>query len=84
MAWGLAGDEEAGGGCASVDGLMALAGGDLEAFSGVEDDVVVVDFEGEFTLEDVEELMGVDVAVTGFAGAGRHEFFDDAEFGCAD
>jgi hypothetical protein len=63
---------------------MILAGGDFEAFAGVEDDVVVVDFEGEFSLEDVEELMGVDVGVTGFAGAGRHELFDDAEFGGTD
>ncbi len=72
VAWGLAGDEEAGGGCASVDGLMLLAGGDFDAFAGVEDDVVVVDFEGEFSFEDVEELMGVDVGVAGLAGVGWH------------
>src|SRR5258708_33856473 len=84
VAWGLAGDEEAGGGCASVDGLMLLAGGDFEAFAGVEDDVVVVDFEGEFSFDDVEELMGVDVGVTGFGCAGGHELFDDAEFGRTD
>ena len=45
VAWGVAGDEEAGWGGASVDGLMVLAGGDFEAFPGVEDDPVVVDFE---------------------------------------
>jgi hypothetical protein len=72
VAWGLAGDEEAGGGCASVEGLMLLAGGDFEAFAGVEDDVVVVDFEGEFSFEDVEELTGVDVGVAGLAGVGWH------------
>ncbi len=49
-----------------------MAGGDFEAFAGVEDDVVVVDFEGEFSFEDVEELMGVDVGVAGLAGVGWH------------
>jgi hypothetical protein len=46
VAWGLAGYEETCCSCASVDGLMLLAGGDLEAFAGLEDEVVVVDFEG--------------------------------------
>jgi hypothetical protein len=57
---------------------MVLVGGDLEAFAGVEDEVVVVDFEGEFSLEDIEELTGVDVGVTNFGCAGWHELFDDA------
>ena len=39
------------------------------------------DFEGEFSFEDEEELARVRVEVPGFAGAGRHELFDDAEFG---
>jgi hypothetical protein len=51
---------------------MLLAGGDLEAFARVEDEVVVFDFESEFSFEDVEELARLDVGVTGFAGAGRH------------
>jgi hypothetical protein len=51
---------------------MILAGGDFEAFAGVEDDVMVVDFEGEFSFEDVEELTGVDVGVANFGCAGGH------------
>jgi hypothetical protein len=39
------------------------------------------DFESQLSFEDVEKLARVDVGVTGFAGAGRHEFFDYAEFG---
>jgi hypothetical protein len=42
----LAGDEDASGCGASVEGLMLLAGGDLEAFSGVEDVVLAFDFQG--------------------------------------
>ena len=57
---------------------MVLVGGDLEAFAGVQDEVVVVDFEGEFSLEDIEELTGVDVGVTNFGCARRHKLFDDA------
>jgi hypothetical protein len=63
---------------------MLLAGGDLEAFAGVEDEVVLVDFESKFSFEDVEELARVDVGVTDFAGAGRHSLFDDAESGGSD
>jgi hypothetical protein len=51
---------------------MLLAGGDLEAFAGVEDEVMPVDFESDFSFEDVEELACVDVGVTDFAGAGRY------------
>ena len=46
VAWGLAGDEDASGSGASIEGLMLLAGGDLEAFAGVEDMVLSVDLEG--------------------------------------
>jgi hypothetical protein len=42
------------------------------------------DLESQFSFEDVEKLARVDVGVTGFAGAGRHQFFDDAEFGSLD
>jgi hypothetical protein len=84
VAWGLAGDEEAGRGCASVDGLMVLAGGDFESFAGVKDEVVAVDFESELSFKHEEELAGVNVEVASLAGAGGHELFDDAEFGCFD
>jgi hypothetical protein len=63
---------------------MPLARGDLEAFASLKQEVVMFDFEGQFSFEDVEKLARVDVGVTGFAGARRHEFFDDAEFGSLD
>ena len=63
---------------------MALARGDFESFTGVKDKVMVFDFEGEFSFEDEEKLARVDVGMAGLAGAGRHEFFDDAEFGGTD
>ena len=44
----------------------------------------MVDFEYEFSFEDEEKLASVNVGVPGLAGVGRHEFFDDAEFGCFD
>jgi hypothetical protein len=50
----------------------------------LEDEVVMVDLEREFSFEDEEKLLGVDVGVTNFTGTGRHEFFDDAELGSFD
>jgi hypothetical protein len=60
---------------------MALAGRDFDAFISMKDEVVVFDFESQFSFDDVEKLARVDVGVTYFAGGGRHELFDDAEFG---
>ncbi len=42
---------------------------------------MMLDFEGQFSFEDEEELARADVRMTGLTGAGRHEFFDNAEFG---
>jgi len=42
---------------------------------------MMLDFEGQFSFEDEEKLTRVDVKMTGLTGAGRHELFDDAEFG---
>jgi hypothetical protein len=63
---------------------MPLARGDLEAFASLKQEVVMFDFEGQFSFEDVEKLARVDVGVTGFAGARRHPFFDNAEFSSLD
>ena len=63
---------------------MALAGEDFESFTTVKNEVVMLDFESEFSFEDVEKLACMDVGVARLAGAGRHEFFDDAEFGRTD
>src|SRR6266851_308742 len=80
----LADDEDSHGALAAVDGLVGLAGGDLDALAGFEGEVVVLDLEGELALEDEEELPGADVVVAGLAGAGRHGLFDDVEVGGAD
>ena len=79
MAWGLAGDQDARGLGASIDGLMFLAGGDFQPFTGLENQVMMLDFEGEFSFENEEKLACVDVKMSGLTGAGRHELFDDAE-----
>ena len=81
VAWGLAGDEDADRVGASIQCLMLLAGGDFEAFSSFKKEVVVIHFEGELAFEHEEELARVYVGVAGFAGAGWHELFNDAEFG---
>jgi hypothetical protein len=84
VAWGLTGDDDTHGLGASIHCLMALAGRDFDAFISLKDEVVVFDFESQFSFDDVEKLARVDVGVTDFAGAGRHELFDDAEFGSFD
>jgi hypothetical protein len=75
----LTGNEYAGGGATSVEGLMTLAGGDFEAFAGAKDVSLMLDFEGKFSFQHVEELVGVIVEVTPLGGAWGHEFFDNAE-----
>ena len=72
VAGGLAGDDDADWGGAPVHGLMRLTGGDLDSLSCLEGEVVMLDFHGEFALEDVEELAGARVVMAGFAGAGGH------------
>src|SRR5260370_19319697 len=81
---GLAGDEDAHGALAAVDGLVGLAGGDLDSLAGLEGEVVVLDLEGELALEDEEELAGTGVVVAGLPGAGGHQLFDDVELWGAD
>jgi hypothetical protein len=63
---------------------MVLAGRDLESFSGVNDEVMMLYFESEFSFEHEEELACVNVGVPGLAGVWRHELFDDAELGSFD
>lgn len=84
MAGGLAGDEDADWDGVPVDGLVGLAGGYLDSLACLESDVVVLDLDGQFAVEDVEELAGVGVVVAGLCCVGGHCFFDDAEFRCAD
>jgi hypothetical protein len=58
---------------------MLLARRDFQPFTGLKDEVMMLDFEDQFSFEDEEKLASVDVKMSGLAGAGRHEFFDDAE-----
>jgi hypothetical protein len=58
---------------------MLLARRDFQPFTGLKDEVMMLDFEDQFSFEDEEKLARVDVKMSGLAGAGRHEFFDDAE-----
>ena len=68
----LTGNDDANGSSTAVNGLMSLAGGDLDSFPCVESEFVVLDLDGEFALEDVEELAGARMVVAGFAGARGH------------
>jgi hypothetical protein len=63
---------------------MTFAWGDFESFAGVKNKVIMLYFEGQLSLEDEEKLTCMRVGMTRLAGVGRHEFFDDAEFGCLD
>jgi hypothetical protein len=79
VTWGLASDQHAHGPGASIHCLMLLARRDFQPFTGLKDEVMMLDFEDQFSFEDEEKLARVDVKMSGLAGAGRHEFFDDAE-----
>jgi len=79
MTWGLASDEHSHGPSAAIHCLMLLARRDFQPFSGLKDKVMMLDLEGQFSFEDEEKLTRVDVKMTGLAGAGWHELFDDAE-----
>jgi hypothetical protein len=59
VAWGLAGDEEAHGAGASIDGLVRPSRGDLQALAGAEDKLFAFDFEDKFAFEHTEELARV-------------------------
>ena len=81
MAWGLACDEHAYWARTSIECLMRLARSDFDCLSGVKDEGLPFDFEGQSTVEDVEELQCMEVIVATLTCAGWHELFDDAEFG---
>jgi hypothetical protein len=68
----------------SVEHLMRLAGRDFEPRTYGKDTAVLLYFDGQLSLKNVEELSGMNMEVTNFTGAGRHEFFDDAEVWCPD
>ena len=63
---------------------MAVAGSNLQSLARLQNKFTVLDFEGQFAFENVEELAGPNVGVPNLARTGRHEFLDDAELGCFD
>jgi len=63
---------------------MDLAGRDFDALTWVQDEVVVLDGDGELAGEDEEELAGAGVMMRGFGDARRKAFFDDVEVGGLD
>jgi hypothetical protein len=81
MAWGLACDQKAHRSKTLVEGLVRLMRRDFDAFSGVKNEGLVFDFEGQDSVEDVEELPRMEVIVATLTCAGRHELFDDAKVG---
>jgi len=81
VAWGLAGDQHAHGLGAAIECLVTLARRDFNAFAGLQDEVVLLDFESEFSFEDEEELPCAKVVVPGLASVRRHKLFNDAEVG---
>ena len=58
---------------------MLLARRDFQPFTGLKDEIMMLDFDDQFSFEDEEKLACVDVKMSGLTGVGRHEFFDDAE-----
>jgi hypothetical protein len=84
VAWGLTGDQHSHWFGAAIYCLMALAWRYFESFASVKNKVVMFYFHGQFSFQHEEKLARVDVEVAGFAGAGRHELFDDAELGSLD
>jgi hypothetical protein len=72
LARGLAGDEDSNVGGASIECLVPLAGSDLDSFSGMKNEVVLLNFESELALENEEELARVGVIVTDLRGVRGH------------
>lgn len=80
----LTGDEKADAVLALVQCLMRLTGRDLDSLVRLNDELTMVQFKREFSLENEEKLAGPNVKVPDLLRAWRREFFDDAEFPCLD
>jgi hypothetical protein len=76
----LADDQHAHTTRASVQCLMLLAGRDLEAFTGLNNEIAMLDLERQFAFQDKEELARMNVRVAHLARTWRHDFFNDAQF----
>src|ERR1700748_1635649 len=63
---------------------MGLAGRYFEALTGLKEETLLPHFEGQLAFKNIEELPRMNMEVTNFASAGRHELFNNAEIGCPD
>lgn len=63
----LTGDQHAYRVSTSVQSLMAVAGGNLQSLARLQNKFTVLDFEGQFAFENVEELVGPNVGVPNLA-----------------
>ena len=79
VARGLARHDDAQKARALVLRLVALSGGDFDSFALLENEVVILDVEGQFAFEHVEKLARMDMGMADLGGAGGHEFFDHAQ-----
>jgi hypothetical protein len=61
MAWRLTCDQNSHRLSASIDRLMLLARGDFESFTSLKNKIVMLDFEGQFSLQHEEELTCMNV-----------------------
>jgi hypothetical protein len=63
---------------------VLLAGRDFNTCAGLQDEAVLLHFNGQLSFKNVEELAGTEVKMPNLTRAGWHELFDDAEIGCPD
>jgi hypothetical protein len=84
MTWRLAGNQEAHCACAPVDGLVRVAGCDLDSVSLEQAEDLMLDLQSQLTFQHEKELSCTLVMVPDLACAGRHPLFDDIQIRRAD
>jgi hypothetical protein len=63
---------------------MLLARWDLDSVLRLNDELAMLQLERKFAFENEKKLSGPNVKMPDLLRAGRHEFFDDADFRCLD
>jgi hypothetical protein len=67
-----------------IEDLMMQAGRDFEARTGMKNEAMLLYFNRQLSLENIEELPRMHVEVSNLTCAWRHELFDDAQFESSD
>ena len=80
MAWRLARHDHPDRLSALIHRLMLLAGRYFDSLTCLDDEIVIFDFQIQYTFENEEKLARVDMRMASFFRPGRHQFFDNAEF----